>query len=244
LIKNFKIFAKTIFPPFLLEFFTAFITLHRAKKAYLQERNLPTGRVSLNAFYYYKCIFVHIPKSAGISVSYSLFGPINLAHLTIQQYEEKIPSLLFKKYFKFCFVRNPFDRLASAYFFIKKGGVNKTDEAFSKETISQYTDFEDFVIRGLETPEVINWIHFRPQVYFIKDSSGKINLDFVGKVENLESDFNYILEKIGLKRNLEHLNKTGNHKDYKSLYTQEMKAKVESLYKEDFELLGYNSFLE
>ena len=43
------------------------------------ELNNPGEYYSIKAFDYYECVFIHIPKAAGISVSKTLFG--NLAEI-------------------------------------------------------------------------------------------------------------------------------------------------------------------
>ena len=72
----------------------------------------------------------------------------------------------FDSYFKFTFVRNPYDRLFSAYTFLKKGGINDQDNNFAKKYLSEYNSFDNFVKFGLIKPEVLSWVHFKPQKDF------------------------------------------------------------------------------
>ena len=69
----------------------------------------------------HRCVFIHIPKAAGTSLTKTLFAAPS-RHLQYTEYERANPKK-FKKYFKFTFVRNPYDRLFSAYSFLKKGGL-------------------------------------------------------------------------------------------------------------------------
>ncbi len=69
----------------------------------------------------HKCIFVHIPKTAGISVSVSLLGE-SIGNMSAMYYRALFGKEDFRLYFKFAFVRNPFTRLISAFEFLKKGG--------------------------------------------------------------------------------------------------------------------------
>ena len=67
-----------------------------------------------------KCIFFHIPKTAGISLVKALFGDLDWGHRDVKYYRNVFNKKKFDSYFKFTFVRNPYDRLFSAYSFLKK----------------------------------------------------------------------------------------------------------------------------
>lgn len=77
---------------------------------------------SLKPFDLYRCIFVHIPKAAGISMSRALFGNFAGNHKSVETYQRIFSKKEFNSYFKFTFVRNPWDRLFSAYIYLKRGG--------------------------------------------------------------------------------------------------------------------------
>ena len=79
----------------------------------------------------YRCIFVHIPKAAGMSICRSLFGNLAGGHATLSDYQIIFPRLEFESYFKFTFVRNPWDRVFSAYNFLKKGGATEFDRQWA-----------------------------------------------------------------------------------------------------------------
>lgn len=116
-----------------------------------------------------KAIFVHIPKCAGISVNKALFDSIGGGHTTLDQYINIFPPALFKSYFKFTFVRNPWDRVVSAYTFLQKGGLNNWDNEFYEREIKQYDSFKAFV-QGWLTPEnLFKHHHFRPQHHYFID---------------------------------------------------------------------------
>ena len=73
-----------------------------------------------------KCIFIHIPKAAGTSVLAALGKKSEKGrdHVSWQTYK-KADSKKFNNYFKFSFVRNPYDRAFSAYHYILKGGESR-----------------------------------------------------------------------------------------------------------------------
>jgi hypothetical protein len=63
----------------------------------------------------HRCIFIHIPKTAGASIALSLFNEPP-RHVHYRDFEIANPDK-FRRYFKFAFVRNPWDRLVSSYFY-------------------------------------------------------------------------------------------------------------------------------
>src|ERR1700746_1966012 len=72
----------------------------------------------------FRCIFIHIPKTAGSSVVEVLFGERS-RHIPYFEYEQANPGK-FRRYFKFSFVRNPWDRLVFSYFFLRAGWMRET----------------------------------------------------------------------------------------------------------------------
>ena len=63
---------------------------------------------------------------------------------------------------------------------------------------------------------------------------------FIGKFENLQSDFNKICEIIGIKKEKLPLINNTNKEDYKSYYTEETKKIIQKAYKKDIEMFNYS----
>lgn len=155
-----------------------------------------------------RCVFVHIPKCAGQSIEMFFLdrtgldwkrraplllrlndapalGPPRLAHLKAHQYVEHkwMTAAQFDEYFKFAFVRNPWDRVASFY---RHLGYDWR------------CSFSRFVLKHL--PGLIEkkpWF-FCPQAEFVHDADGKLLVDFVGRFETLAQDFAIACEHIGV----------------------------------------------
>ena len=89
--------------------------LKRAKFDRLQQkrRTVFDDGYSYEPYDRYRCIFVHIPKAAGMSVCRSLFGNLAGGHATLADYQIIFARAEFERYFKFTFVRNPWDRFVS-----------------------------------------------------------------------------------------------------------------------------------
>ena len=183
-----------------------------------------------------KCIFIHIPKTAGTSVARTLFD-MESRHIPYFEYE-KANRRKFERYFKFAFVRNPWDRLLSAFLFLKKGGMNDADRTWAEYNLAKFQSFEQFVHEWVTEENVWKWVHFIPQHYFICDSSGQNKMDFVGRMENLREDFTYLSSRLGKNIELTLMNTTRDD-HYSCYYTKEMRDIVYIAYAKDMVLFNY-----
>lgn len=206
----------------------------------LRERKLLKSKSdnALKLFNTNQVIFFHIPKTGGNSILKSLYGNIDFGHRDVAYYKAIFGKNKFNSFYKFCVVRNPYERLYSAYSFLKKGGMNKMDKDFNDIYLKKYHSFDDFVKNGLNNKHIKNWIHFKPQHSFILDKNNQICVDFVAKLENIENDFNIIKDKLQIRDVcLSHLNKT--KKDPLTM-TPEIKQIIQKHYQKDFELFYKN----
>ena len=194
----------------------------------------------------HKFIFIHIPKCGGTSIE-SLFGGSvcgwdgdnNLwkQHCSLNQIKS-IYKIDIDKYYKFTFVRNPWDRAVSDYkWWIRRKSPFR--RLLNNSTLKDY-------LLGRNGYEYINHLnnrtgrgdHFYEQSSFIFVKN--INkMDFIGRFENLQEDFNVVCDKIGIpQQQLPHKNKT-KHKHYTEYYDDETKQMVAEKYAKDIEYFGY-----
>jgi hypothetical protein len=203
------------------------------------QKGKTSNRSSLAAFDYYQCIFIHIPKTGGISVNDALWGNPGGVHKTIGDYARIFSEETLEAYFKFTFVRNPWDRLVSAYTFLKAGGQHDRDAGWAAAHLSGLDDFESFVRQWLTEENIYRGIHFIPQTAFLK-LHGELKVDFIGKLENMAEDFEFVKQKLGIpEARLAHKNRSA-RQNYHQYYTQETREIVASVYSEDIELLDYS----
>lgn len=201
-------------------------------------KKLVSGRLSYCSAYDDKqCIFVHVPKTAGLSVCKGLFDVPAVGHMPLAYYQNVLGAEKFGRYYKFAFVRNPWDRLYSAYNYLRNGGVGREDRVWA-EALAHYDDFDDFVCRWVDEDNIRLQLHFMPQCHFLKDAQGGINLDFIGRFESLERDYGRILAKVGGEP-MPKVNVTRNSGRYLDAYSQRAKDIVARVYRRDIELLGY-----
>lgn len=188
-----------------------------------------------------KFVFVHIPKTAGNSIksALSLKGD---NHRTLSSIVDE-KNINIQEYFTFTFVRNPYSRLVSAYNFIKNGGYNGNNkwDIEVRDAYIKNLSFKDFVLENcydkknqIKRNHFIGAVHFLPQTYFIDT---KIN--FIGKVENLQKDFDIVCDRVGIPHStLKHKN-IGEKANYLDYYNNELIEIVQSLYHNDFQQFNY-----
>jgi len=188
----------------------------------------------------YNSIFIHIPKCAGISVATALFGRQQVpAHLKLVNYKVLLPQEKFNNSFKFTFVRNPWDRVVSAYEYFLRGGRVAHDKQWADDILHHYSNFEEFVVEWVREENIWEKEHFALQSSFI-NINGKPLVDFIGRYEEIDSDYEKLrgILKFGLP--LPVINKTVNRKPYQSYYSDKTAAIVERVYADDILLLNYS----
>ena len=220
----------------------------------------------------YQCLFVHVPKTAGQSVEQFFMdrlgldwdrdrgevmlgdnpdrdrGTEKLAHLSAAEYVEDgfVSAEEFSDLFTFSFVRNPYERLVSEYLY---------------RNYFSHRNFRDFVLNRLPAPGWNDdYRHVMPQYDMLHDSNGRLLVDFVGRFERLQQDFDEVCQRLGIDdselphrnpsnkrsrnlkrrvRNFVFRNGEGDKRHYTDFYDDETRAAVSRLYHRDIETFGY-----
>ena len=182
-------------------------------------------------------IFVAIAKTGCTSIQ-RRFGLHNdpkpdIYHMHLSEILKQNPET--KDYFKFAFVRNPYDRLISAYFDFKNNPQHK-DWA---SPIYKYKSFGQFVkdIYNKKFPED-DWIHLHRQFDYLQ-VGGKVNLDYIGRVETLQQDMKNVESLLGINHSPLNKERSSRHDHFASYYTADIKRMVYEIYEEDFIEFGY-----
>lgn len=171
---------------------------------------------------HYKLIYFDVPKCASTTIRTSLFDGDN-------SFSMKNPETELADYFKFTFVRNPWDRMVSNWKMFTSNPMRiKQLQSMTGEDL---TKFEDFILFSEHTKNH----HWQPQVLYLPET-----LDFIGRLENFNTDFQQVLRHIG-KTNIQsgHENQT-QRKNYQEYYTPSTIELVGRLYEEDIKAFGYS----
>jgi len=207
----------------------------------------------------HKCIFVEVPKTGSTSIR-AMLGKAYIPHLNLVEIKtlmenswtqfggrtNRIRAALyqllprerkieigrrqFESYFKFGFVRNPWDRVVSLY--------ERTEPIQMKDKMS----FDEFV----------EWIQFssatcihssphRYQLDWFLDGSGNMLADFIGRFECLERDWAVVADKLGItEKTLPHARENPRARPYTEYYTARTRDLIAQKFKIDIEHFGYD----
>jgi hypothetical protein len=147
-------------------------------------------------------------------------------HLSLQDVRPFIEPEDFQSFFKFAFVRNPFDRFVSFC-------------AFMTRAHGHFDRAPQIVMRHFAADPPWDHILFRPQYSFVTDANGKLLTDAIGRVEQMQTSYDEICARIGIPTaELERTN-TSRRENYRQYYDQALIDGVAKLYQRDLELFGY-----
>ena len=203
-----------------------------------------------------KFIFIHIPKSGGNSILRPLFNTptpdkkilYNQDIVTVDQKynwnfhhdhnfcsNDDLKYYKDKGYFIFSFVRNPYDRIISLFFWLNESIRCPTShrESFKKLSLIKF-------MRGLtaKSPRQEFEYFLLPQNLWLKSDS----IDFVGKIENYTNDMIYVCDRLKIphiswrKLNVNHVRPDGH---YSTFYDTEMFDLISEFYKDDISTFNY-----
>lgn len=209
----------------------------------LLPRLAPSGNPFHEGILESRVIFIHVPKAAGSSVKTELYGSPRYGHRQIAEFRayDRRKTAAF---FKFAFVRNPWDRLLSAHAYLTEGeGANSRDRRFARQILAPKGDFQGFV-HALENPayarQVMAYDHFRPQGDWIcLPGQSSHAMDFLGRFERFEDDMAVVRNKLGRPARAAERVRLSKHGDWQAAYTPRMRDIAARLYAADIALLGY-----
>ena len=183
-----------------------------------------------------RILFVHIPKTGGSSVATALIGKPS-GHPYLFEFFNANPEYT-REFFKFCVVRNPYDRLVSAYAHIAKRECTPLfKEIFKQLEIKTFEDLIKCLDNNKKCRILTNYIvHFRTQNELIEHS--KVKMDRIFKFEefnSIEAELNTRLnENIKIKK----LNASP-RKEYNEYFNDHAIDVVSRIYKTDLEMFDY-----
>lgn len=198
-----------------------------AKKAifgFFDTLSIPLYMVTASKEHNYVFFLIH---KNGISTILSV-----LREETQRQLDEEYTIYSHSKYanhFKFCFIRNPWDRLVSCYS-NKVARKKLFPECWDKD----FDYFVEYISRQpLSQKTTDNHIRMQSSQFPYK------KIDHIARFENFEAEYNFIInEKLKLNREIVNNNKSS-HAHYTELYTDKSRKMVEQIYKSDIEIGKY-----
>lgn len=202
-----------------------------------------------------KFIFIHVYKVAGTSVlnalensTYPAYIPertrpaitrfarrFNLSpsfplrmHSKAKDAKFNLPSDVYDNYFKFAFVRNPWDWQVSLYEYARQ-----YENHPQRKLMQSFKDFDDYLDWRVSQEKTL-------QKEFVTDDEGNVIVDYIGRFERLEDDFAEICKKAGIEASLPQFNKTRSRQSYTQYYSDRTRQLIEDNFREDIEFFNYS----
>lgn len=193
-------------------------------------------------------IFVHTYKVAGTSVRaalkpyadvmYRKYTPRRVLyvlglldsigeHATAREIRENVGPEVFDRYFKFAFVRNPWDWQVSLYHYIRSHPLHP-----QYRQVKALNGFAEYVEWRIANDKVL-------QRDFVADGDGRLLVDYVGRFENLDADFASVCRHLGIPATPLPHKMTSSHRDYTEYYDERTRRLVTEHYRQDIDLFGY-----
>jgi chondroitin 4-sulfotransferase 11 len=189
-------------------------------------------------------IFIHVPKAAGTSVNETLYGRF-MGHSSALQVKRFAPKT-FAALPSFAIVRNPWERLVSAYQFARASvgegsGLLAGIQNPEQYKIPAFAHFQTFVEEWLVGKEIstLDFV-FRPQLPFVTDANGNVMVDHLGRLEHIFETESFLKQCLGRQIRFGHTNKSGEGRSYKSFYNPQLVKLVGRIYEEDVRELNYD----
>lgn len=205
--------------------------------------------------YSHRFIFIHVGKAAGTSIQKAvepyahrperylmnrLLATIGVhvnycthyqkkrfrKHVIAREVRRQLPNRVYDEFFRFAFVRNPWDRMVSMHHYMRDKRLYHRHKL-----VESLGSFEEYVRWEIKRNK-------DSQKAFITDVGGNVIVDFVGRFERLRDDFAHLCKELGISATLPHCNKT-RHRDYRTYYDSRTIELVADHWREDIELLGY-----
>jgi hypothetical protein len=189
-------------------------------------------------------LFIHIPKNAGVSISQAIYGR-QVWHRTASFFRDSDPDF-FSGRLSFAVVRNPWDRLISAFEYHRAGGtaLSRVSHRTAPPRAS-LRSFETYVLdyvfpnkHQLNTLDDVLW----EQHTFVNDQEGKRLVHFLGRFEDLATFERRLLEEKIIRAPLVHLNRSPSRasRDHRHYYTsQDLVDAVAACYGRDITEFSY-----
>ena len=211
--------------------------------------------------YSHRFIFIHIGKTGGMSMRevlrplatepehfkihrppkmkgdrpnpmYTVWESM-LLHAKARDVQKELPAEVFNTFYKFAFVRNPWDLQVSMYHFILR-----EPGATGHAEVKALGSFEKFVEWVAATPHPYPRGITKLQSEMVTGADGRQLMDYIGHYETLGSDFRQITQAIGIQAELPHLNRS-EHRDYRTYYNGYTREIVARTFATDIDAFEY-----
>jgi hypothetical protein len=217
------------------------IELHRTSKmvqvGYRALSKLPflpsSRRYNITVCHEKRFVWFRVAK-VGTRTIYDLLSKANVNLDAEHPYDIFYPVRAYQDYFKFAFVRNPWDRLVSCWL---NKVVDSNHFGFSGPQLTKMSEFSNFVdfVSGLNSENCDP--HLRLQCRLIDLNQ----IDFLGRLESIDKDLFEVFRILSIPlMDIERRNVSSDRNPYWYYYDNELIEKVYQIYCRDIQIFGYS----
>lgn len=152
---------------------------------------------------------------------------IGHGHITVREAQAALPDDVWRSYFKFAFVRNPYDRYVSIC-----AMLNKRNPSYAGREVA-------FMKRALRVARFRQRVLVRPQAELLVTDAGELGLDGIGRYERLQQSFADICQRLDIAAPLLAVDNATAHRSSAACYDDELQQLVRDFYSRDFALFRY-----
>jgi Sulfotransferase family len=175
-----------------------------------------------------KFIWFRVGKVASRTIL-DVFNQANVQLAAEHPFDILYPVNMYASYFRFAFVRNPWDRLVSCW----RDKIIGSDRFLSSDNGQNFEGFVNYVAKFIDL-EYGN-PHLRLQSRLIDIN----HIDFLGRFETFEEDLEKVMKILDIEATIKKINATDRKADYRDYYIERTKNKVAELYKKDIQIFNY-----
>lgn len=205
-------------------------------------------------------IFVHNQKTGGVSVANYLRDQVQDCAILLPNHAYATDGILkigreaWNQHYSFGFVRNPWARLVSWYQMMvnppkstehSEGWWTPNNDLWKyvKEHSSNFGEFLDNCTETISENRdgfVYQKSFTKNQIDYFTDSSGTLAVNFIGRFEQLQEDFDKVTTALNLPQTKLPILNAGPTTDHRTFYTERTKQLVAERFKKDIEKFGYS----
>jgi hypothetical protein len=191
-----------------------------------------------------RVLLIRIPRTGSVSTSMHIYGRVqNIPHRSAEFYLKSDPEF-FHSAIKVAVVRNPWDRLVSAYEFLRANGAsNAKPNPQTRRSMRGVKSIEHLVFDHLE-PNAHRLQDLDPTLHhqhgYVCDSSGRIIIDRIFHTEDFGPIRAFMAEH-GFGHDMPHVNSSADSSELAKTLSPRVHDAIGRIYARDAELFGYQN---
>ena len=159
-----------------------------------------------------------------------LFTQANIELIAEHPFDVYYPVNMYKEYFRFAFVRNPWDRMVSCW---RDKVIRKKEKFTTLDSEQEFESFVDYVSKFVDLE------HGNPHLRLQSRLIDLNHIDFLGRFETFEDDLKKVMDTLNIDASIKKKNASPRKADYRDYYSDRIKNKVAELYNQDIQIFNY-----